>query len=140
MEDCIFCKIVKGEIPSKKIFEDEKVFVFLDIKPMAKGHCLIIPKQHFENIFDAPEEILKEVIFATKKVVSLLQKSLGVDGVNIFNNNGKTAEQSIFHLHFHILPRYENDGLSILNWMLEKTKEVDQEELKKLAEQIKNSN
>jgi histidine triad (HIT) family protein len=138
--DCIFCKIVKGEIPSKKIFEDEKVFVFLDIKPMAKGHCLIIPKQHFENIFDAPEEILKEVIFATKKVVSLLQKSLGVDGVNIFNNNGKTAEQSIFHLHFHILPRYENDGLSILNWMLEKTKEVDQEELKKLAEQIKNSN
>ena len=112
MENCIFCKIIKGEIPSYKIYEDEKVYAFLDISDDMTGHTLVIPKKHSRNIFDTDKEDLEAVICAVQKI-SKHYKDLGFDGVNILNANEESAEQSVFHLHFHILPRKKNDGKRI---------------------------
>lgn len=111
-KDCIFCKIIKGEIPGYKIFENEYVYAFLDIAKDCYGHTLIVPKQHYENIFDCDETYLCEVIKATKLIANHY-KSLGFDAVNIINASGKEAEQSVFHLHFHILPRKNGDSLKV---------------------------
>ena len=104
MDNCIFCKIINGEIPAKKIYEDDIVICFLDINPVKTGHTLIIPKKHFENIFDCDDLYLSEVIKAVKLIANHY-KSLGFKAVNILNASGKEAEQSVFHLHFHILPK-----------------------------------
>lgn len=109
MDNCIFCKIIKGEIPSYKIYEDEKVYAFLDISDDMTGHTLVIPKKHSRNIFDTDKEYLEAVICAVQKIAKHY-KELGYDGVNILNANEPCAEQSVFHLHFHILPRKNNDG------------------------------
>lgn len=109
MDNCIFCKIIKGEIPSYKIYEDEKVYAFLDISDDITGHTLVIPKSHCRNIFDAKKEDLEAVIYAIQKISKHYQ-TLGFDGVNILNANEPCAEQSVFHLHFHIMPRKNNDG------------------------------
>ena len=103
-EDCIFCKIINGEIPSYKIYENEYVYAFLDIAKDCYGHTLVVPKQHFENLFDCDEKYLTETIKATQKIANHY-KNLGFKGVNIINASGKEAQQSVFHLHFHILPR-----------------------------------
>ena len=110
--DCIFCKIIKGEIPSYKIYENECVYAFLDIAKDCYGHTLVIPKNHSENLFDTEEKDLCEVIKATKLIANHY-KNLGFDAVNIINASGKAAEQSVFHLHFHIIPRKEADGLKV---------------------------
>lgn len=112
MDNCIFCKIIKGEIPSYKIYEDEKVYAFLDISDDITGHTLVIPKNHSRNIFFADKEDLEAVICAIQKI-SKHYKDLGYDGVNILNANEPCAEQTVFHLHFHILPRKNNDGKHI---------------------------
>ena len=109
MEDCIFCKIVKGEIPCFKIFENESVLAFLDISNDTEGHTLVIPKNHCENLLDCCENDLFEVIKAVK-LISNHYKNLGYEGINIQNNNGKIAGQSVFHLHFHIIPRKASVG------------------------------
>ena len=137
MEDCIFCKIAKGEIDSVKIWEDEKILAFLDVNPLTKGHSLIIPKNHFENVFDIEPEILKEIIVLAKNLAGQVKNNLGAEGVNLINASGRAAEQSVFHFHLHIVPRYENDGLNMNNWWQTKTKKANIEELKKLAEEIK---
>ena len=103
-DDCIFCKIANGEAPSYKIFENEYVYAFLDISKDCYGHTLVVPKQHFENIFDCDEKYLLETIKATQQI-AMHYKDLGFKGVNILNASGKEAQQSVFHLHFHILPR-----------------------------------
>ena len=112
MENCVFCKIVKGEINSYKIYENEYVLAFLDATEDVDGHTLVIPKCHVENIFDCPENVLSEVIKVVKKI-SNYYKNLGYEGINIFNNNGKYAQQSVFHLHFHIIPRKKNDKMNV---------------------------
>lgn len=137
MENCIFCKIVKGEISSAKIWEDEKVFVFLDINPLSKGHCLIIPKKHSENIFDIEEETLKEIIKTAKNLAQKMKKFLKATGVNLVNSSGVDAEQSIPHFHFHLIPRYENDNLEMTKWWGSKSLKSGTEELEGLAEKIK---
>lgn len=104
MENCIFCKIIKGEIPSYKIYENEHTYAFLDISNDCLGHTLVIPKNHTADIFETDEKTLNEVI-KTTKLLSLHYKELGFQGVNIQNNSGEVAGQSVFHLHFHILPR-----------------------------------
>lgn len=109
MNNCIFCKIINKEIPSYKIYEDDKVYAFLDISDDITGHTLVIPKEHSKNVLDTKKENLEAVINAVQKI-SQHYVSLGYDGVNILNATGKAAEQSVFHLHFHILPRKENDG------------------------------
>jgi histidine triad (HIT) family protein len=113
MENCIFCRIAKSEIPSLKLYEDKFLFAFLDINPVTEGHILIIPKEHYENIFDAPEEILEKITKLSKKLAKTLKEKLNAKGVNILNASGKDAQQSVFHLHFHIVPRYENDGKNL---------------------------
>jgi len=104
-QDCVFCKIIKGEIPSYKIYEDEDTLAFLDISKDCYGHTLVIPKQHFENVLDCDGEILGKVINTVKKVSNHYVNNCGFKGVNVLNASGKAAEQSVFHLHFHILPK-----------------------------------
>lgn len=111
--NCIFCKIARHEIPSYIVYEDKDVLAFLDIKPVSKGHTTIITKKHFTNISDSSEDILKKIIIAVKKVSNALMKVTKAKGFNVCVNNFRAAGQAINHLHFHIIPRYENDGLTI---------------------------
>lgn len=130
MNDCIFCKIIRGEIPSRKIYEDENTYAFLDVNPSTKGHTLVIPKKHYENTLETPEDELNNIIQTTKKIAILLKQKLHADGINIMNANGKEAHQSVFHIHFHVVPRYKDDGLNM--WFHEhKKQEYDLDELKK---------
>ena len=108
---CIFCSIIKGEIPSYKIYEDEKTYAFLDIADDAIGHTLVIPKNHYENVIDIPSEELSAVMSTVQKLSKHYVSNCGYTGVNIMNASGKDAQQSVFHLHFHIFPRKENDGV-----------------------------
>lgn len=110
MDECIFCKIVKGDIPSYKIYEDNYTYAFLDISNDANGHILVIPKKHFTNILDCDGDILNKVMATIQKVSKHLINNCGFEGVNVLNASGLAAEQSVFHLHFHILPRKNDDG------------------------------
>jgi len=110
MDDCIFCKIIKGEMKSYKVYEDDKVFAFLDIMPINKGHVLVVPKKHYKNILDAPAEVLCQIIFVVKKIAPAILESVGADGFNLGINNGGIAGQVVDHLHIHLMPRFPNDG------------------------------
>ncbi len=112
MTDCVFCKIVKGDIPCTKIDETPKALAFLDIAPISKGHTLIIPKEHYENIIDTPHAVLAEVMPLLKKVTHALASY--AEGVTIGQNNGRAAGQVVNHIHFHVIPRFAQDGL--INW------------------------
>ena len=125
--DCIFCKIIKGDIPSYKIYEDEYTFAFLDINPVSEGHTIVIPKKHVVNILDADEETLSHVMNTIKKISNHYVNDCGYDGVNVLNANNKAAEQSVFHLHFHIIPRHDNDGHTMFPEYVK-----NQEEIKKM--------
>ena len=109
MDNCIFCKIIKGDIPSYKLYEDEYTYAFMDIANDIDGHILVIPKKHVENILDCDNETLAEVVKTVKLVSQHYVNDCGYDGINIINANNKEAQQSVFHLHFHIIPRKEND-------------------------------
>lgn len=109
--DCVFCKIINGEIPSKKIYEDEYTYAFLDIAKDIDGHTLVIPKKHVKSILDCDDETLAQVMSTIRKVSKHYVECLGFDGINILNANEEAAEQSVFHLHFHIIPRKNDDGL-----------------------------
>lgn len=111
MTDCLFCKIVKGELPSTKIYENDDVVAILDINPVAPGHTLIIPKKHSEGSHDAEPSVLKHLIVAAQKVARAMLKALPIEAYTLVQNNGKIAGQMVAHLHFHVLPRTENDGL-----------------------------
>ena len=111
--DCIFCKIILGEIPSYKIYEDEKVLVFLDIGPVSYGHTLIIPKKHYANLEEITEEDICHVVVIVKKIGKAIKEGLNTEGYNITVNNDPVAGQLIAHLHFHIIPRGEGDGLKL---------------------------
>lgn len=110
---CIFCKIIKGEIPSYKIYEDEYTYAFLDIADDVAGHTLVIPKEHYENVLDIPSDLLGKVMSTVELISNHYVNDLGYTGVNILNASGQSAEQTVFHLHFHIMPRKDNDGLAI---------------------------
>lgn len=109
--ECLFCKIASGEIPSKKIFEDEEVYVFLDIFPANLGHSLIIPKSHHKDIFDTPADLYSKVAATAKEIAHLLQSKLGAEGVTILQANKEAGWQTVFHLHMHVIPRYTGDKL-----------------------------
>lgn len=108
--NCIFCKIAEGEIPSKTIYEDETFRVILDISPATKGHALIIPKEHYANIYEMPEETAGQALILAKKLAAHMAEALKCDGLNIMQNNGEAAGQTVFHFHMHLIPRYEQDG------------------------------
>ena len=108
MDDCIFCKIIKGDIPSYKIYENEHILSFLDINPLSKGHTIVIPKEHYENILDIPEELYLEMSRAVRKISQVLNDKYHPEGILINQNNGKRAGQEIPHIHIHIKPIYDD--------------------------------
>ena len=126
MKDCIFCKIVKGELPSLKVYEDKDVLAFLDIMAVNKGHTLVIPKKHYYNIEDTPEELVAKVMAAVKKVAPAVKRAADTDGFTIMQCNGETGGQVIPHLHFHIISRLKDDGLKF--WPQTKYAEGEREE------------
>ena len=113
MDDCIFCKIVAGKAKSWKVYENERVFAFLDVNPVNEYHTLVVPKKHYENIFDVPENELKEVIAVIKEIATLFNSQLGIRNLQIINSSGSEAQQDVFHFHFHMVPRKKGDNQDI---------------------------
>ncbi|SRR3989338_6356877 len=111
--ECLFCKIAQGAIPAKKVYEDKDTIAFLDINPANPGHTLIVPKKHAENIMDADDKSLESAITVVKKIARLVTEKTGAEGVNVLQNNGKRAGQIVNHVHFHVIPRFENDSMII---------------------------
>lgn len=112
-ENCIFCKIAAGEIPSATLYEDEDFRVILDLGPASKGHALILPKEHYANLYELDDELAAKVLVLAKKMTNVLKDILGCDGYNILQNNGEVAGQTVFHFHMHLIPRYEGDDVTI---------------------------
>lgn len=127
MNDCVFCKILSGEVPSYRIYEDEFTYAFLDIAQDAVGHTLVIPKKHCVNVLDCDKDILAKVMETVQKIAKHYVENCGYDGVNILNCNGKSAHQSVYHLHFHIIPRKSGDGM--FWWPKEPKKEMNFDEV-----------
>ena len=111
MDNCIFCKIVAGELPSYKVYEDDKVLAFLDIKPVNPGHTLVVSKAHYQNLEVIPEDELIAITIVIKKLGKLLKDKLAIEGYNVCENNDSVADQEVPHLHFHVIPRHVGDGL-----------------------------
>lgn len=132
-ESCIFCKIVKNETAASAVYEDAEVLAFMDIKPVSQGHTLVIPKMHYVDIFDTPEELLASTHKISKKIAIAVKKAVNADGISIIQQNGRAAGQDIFHLHVHVIPRAE--GVSIHHFKELKT--VDRETLNLIADKIK---
>ena len=133
MEDCIFCKIINGKIPAAKVYEDSSIISFLDIMPANKGHCLVVPKEHYETFLDISDEDLKNLIVAAKKVTKALSLSIGNGSYNLVMNNGKEAGQIVAHAHLHVIPRFKGDRLR-LKWS---HKKYEENEMKEMQEKIK---
>ncbi|MBO5642404.1 MAG: HIT family protein [Kiritimatiellae bacterium] len=131
--NCVFCAIAAGEIPSFKVFEDENIFAFLDINPFSKGHVLVIPKEHSANLIETSDETLSSLMVAVKKVALGVKKALGCAGFNILQNNGEAAGQTVMHIHFHIVPRYSSGPIIFENGKCEMS------ELEELAAKIRSS-
>lgn len=130
-DDCIFCKLANGIYPTNSIYEDENFNVILDAGPATKGHALILPKEHYANLFELPDETAAKVMVLAKKMATHMKEKLNCDGFNLVQNNGPCAGQTVFHFHYHLIPRYEDDGQNIL-WEPRTVKEEDQKELCKL--------
>lgn len=113
-DNCIFCKIANGEIPSRTVYEDESFRAILDLGPATPGHTLILPKEHADGLADLPDNIAAKVLPVAKKIATRLKEKLSCDGLNLVQNNGATAGQTVMHFHLHLIPRYENDGQKIL--------------------------
>lgn len=131
-EDCIFCKIANGEIPSKTLYEDDLFKVILDLGPATKGHALILPKDHYANLFELPEEVAGDAMKLAKKMATKMKENLQADGFNLVQNNGEVAGQTVHHFHLHLIPRYKEDGQHIL-W---EPGTVTQDELEEIKNQI----
>jgi len=131
--ECIFCKIVDGEIPAVKVLDEERVVAFMDINPSSKGHMLVVPKNHAENIFEIPESDLTALIKAVKRCAKAVKEALNAEGITILQLNGKASDQIVPHLHIHIIPRWKNDGLPISSWEM---KPGDMEEIKNIAREV----
>lgn len=113
MQDCLFCKIVRKEIPAAVVHENDRVIVFLDIKPVNPGHLLVVPKQHFADYASTSEEALREMAVAAKRMGQAVMQALGAPGFNLGVNNGRLAGQLVDHVHLHVMPRFENDGYEL---------------------------
>lgn len=129
-DNCIFCKIAGGEIPTNAIYEDEDYKVILDMSPATKGHALILPKEHYGNIFELPEDKTASAFKLAKRMAGIMKEKLRADGFNIVQNNGETAGQTVFHFHIHLIPRYEGDG-QLIGW---KPSDSTPEELKSVRD------
>lgn len=112
-ENCIFCKILAGEIPSTAVYEDDDFKAILDVNPAARGHVIILPKNHAANIYELPDEDASKIMVVAKKIATAIEKAYHCDGVNILQNNGEVAGQTVFHLHVHVIPRFKGDTVNI---------------------------
>lgn len=112
-DNCIFCKIAAGDIPSATIYEDNDFRVILDIEPASKGHALILPKEHYANLYELSDELAAKALIVAKKVITKMTDILGCDGYNVVQNNGEAAGQTVFHFHIHLIPRYKDDDVNI---------------------------
>lgn len=130
--NCIFCKIANGEIPSTTLYEDEDFRVILDLGPATRGHALLLPKNHFANLFELDDETAQKAILVAKKMAGKMKDALGADGFNLVQNNGEAAGQTVFHFHMHLIPRYKEDGQKI-GW---NPGSPSQEELEEIKNQI----
>lgn len=131
--DCIFCEIAAGELPSACIYEDDDFKAFLDISPAVKGHVIIIPKQHAENLFDLSDEEASKIFVIASSIGKAIKDELNCDGLNVLQNNGEIAGQTVFHFHMHLIPRFKNDNVKI-TW---NSTEYDKNEMEQLKDAIK---
>lgn len=127
-ENCIFCKLANGDIPTATLYEDDDFRVILDASPASKGHALILPKEHYANLYELDDEVAAKVLVLAKKMITKLTDILGCDGYNIVQNNGEAAGQTVFHFHLHMIPRWKEDGVGI-EWKMGELTDVDKEEL-----------
>ena len=134
MSDCIFCRIVRGELPCEKLYEDDAVLAFMDIGPIVKGHALVIPKAHHELLTDLPPHLLGPVMAVVQRVARALYTGLKADGVNVHQTNGAASGQVVPHVHFHVIPRFHTDGHS---WNWRAGRYGDPSEMQGLAGQIR---
>lgn len=132
--DCVFCKIVAGELPSSKVYEDSDTLAFMDIGPIVRGHTLVIPKEHLDPVTAAPPAVLQKLIVVVQQIARAQLRAFKADGINIMQSNGRAAGQVVPHLHFHVIPRFRNDGHH-WNWQAHPYKNA--EEMSELANQIK---
>jgi histidine triad (HIT) family protein len=134
--DCIFCKIVAGEIPSTRVYEDDATIAFMDIGPVVKGHTLVIPKKHYDPLTQTPPDVLARLIAVVQKIARAQLDGLRADGINVLQANGAAAGQVVPHIHFHVVPRFKTDGHH-WNWAAKKYDHLD--EMKGLAEKIRSA-
>ena len=127
-DNCIFCKIANGDIPSATLYEDEEFRVILDLGPASKGHALILPKEHYPNLYELPDELAGKAILLAKKMAVKMTKALDCDGFNVVQNNGESAGQTVFHFHMHLIPRYKNDQAGF-GWNVGELSEADREDI-----------
>jgi len=133
VNDCIFCKIIAGQIPACKIYEDADTLVFMDIWPIVKGHALVIPKRHYADIVSSPAEVLAKLIFVAQKIAAAQKRALKADGINIMQSNGRAAGQVVDHIHLHVIPRFNSDGH---HWNWKTQKYADGPEMQELGDSI----
>lgn len=129
-ETCIFCKIAAGEIPAKTLYEDEEFRVILDLGPATRGHALILPKNHYRNLFELPDEEAEKVMVLAKKMAVRIREKLHCDGFNLVQNNEEVAGQTVFHFHMHLIPRYKDDG-QVIGWNPGKSEDAELEEIRR---------
>ncbi|MFB4161816.1 HIT family protein [Geomicrobium sp. JSM 1781026] len=134
-DDCIFCKIVDGDIPAMKVYEDDHCLAFLDISQATKGHTLLIPKNHEENIYELQEETAAHLLSKAPAIARAMKSTLQCEGMNLVNNNGEKASQSVFHFHMHLIPRYGNDEI-YANWNENPKIDMSDEDMHALAERV----
>ena len=127
-DNCIFCKLANGIFPTNSIYEDENFNVILDVSPATKGHALILPKDHYKNLYELPEETAADVMKLAKKMAMKMTERLGADGFNLVQNNNEIAGQTVFHFHMHLIPRYEGDKVG-LGWKVGKLTDKEKEEI-----------
>ena len=134
-DDCIFCKLANGEIPTNVVYEDDTFTVIMDAAPATKGHCLILPKEHYANIYELDEEVAGKIFKLAKELAIKMTDKLNCDGFNIVQNNGECAGQTVFHYHMHLIPRYDGDNSGVAsNW---NHAELSEEEMKEVCEIMK---
>ena len=131
-DDCLFCRIISGDIPSFKVYEDERTLAFMDINPANDGHCLVIPKEHSQDVFAIAEDSIVAVVKSARRVARAVQAALQPEGVNLLQSNGAAAGQSVYHFHMHVLPRRDGDELK-MNWGM---KPGDMQRIGELATRI----
>jgi histidine triad (HIT) family protein len=132
-DDCIFCKIVAGEIPAERVDEDEHTIAFMDLNPWTRGHALVVPREHTRNLYEIGDDELARTAVAAKRLAARMAERLGCDGVNLINSCERAAWQTVFHFHMHVIPRYEDDPMQLPT----RPQEADRDELRRVADELR---